>query len=91
MNDTVEYVELVCDANLREIEIVVNVPFNGELTMCYARGVYNDDGLIEVRVTTWDDYEDIYHDALSGLTDFNHRDFDEEYVEQIVELLDKQL
>lgn len=88
MNDKVEYIEFVCDTNIREIEIAVNVPLYGGLTMAYARGVFDEIGLRELRVTIGDDYKEIYHDN-QGLVFVNH--IDKEYVEQIKELLNKQL
>jgi hypothetical protein len=87
MNDKVEYIELACDANLREIEIVVNVPFNGKLTKCYALGIYDDNGLRTLRVTTWDTYE-VIHDEEHGSMDSR---LDADTAEQIEELLNKQL
>jgi len=87
MNNKVEYIESVCDVNLREIQIVVNVPLYGELTKCYASGIYDDNGLRKVRVKTCDTYE-IIHDQECGIMDSR---LDSVIVEQIEELLNEEL
>ena len=88
-NDKVEFVEAVCDINLREIEIIVKVPYNGKLTDCYARAVYDEDGMRSMNVVTFDNYHTIYRDGCNS--DLFVYDIDAEYVEQIEELLNQQL
>ena len=88
-NDKVEFVEAVCDTNLREIEIIVKVPYNGELTDCYASAVYDESGMRCMRVSKCDDYDTIFEDGY--ICNISVEDIDAEYVEQIKELLDKTL
>ena len=88
-NDKVELVEAVCDTNLREIEIIVSVPYNGESTECYARAVYDEDGMRSMDVVTYDDYHTIYRNGYN--TNVYVEDIDAKYVKEIEELLNQQL
>lgn len=88
-NDKVEFVEAVCDTNLREIEIIVKVPYNGELTDCYASAVYDDNGMRSMVVTTHDEGHTVYEDDPLGVI---HNQLDNSsYTEEIEELLNQQL
>ena len=88
-NDKVELVEAVCDINLREIEIIVKVPYNGELTDCYALAVYDDNGMRSMVVTTHDEGHTVYEDDPIGVI---HNQLDDpSSAEEIEKLLNEQL
>lgn len=84
MNDKVEYIDSVCDNALREVEILVRVPYNGELTDAYASAIYDENGMRSMRVVTYEDYHTIYEDGSTGVLT---KEIDGEYVEQIENLL----
>ncbi len=84
-----EFIEVSVEMDIKEIEIVVNVPYEGEITKCYALGVYDQDGLRSLRITKFDDYEELYGDDVHGI--MNTRLLDHESVGQIEELLEEQL
>ena len=88
-NDKVELVEAVCDISLREIEIIVKVPYNGELTDCLASAVYDDNGMRSMVVTTHDQGHTVYEDDYLGVI---HNQLDDpSSTEEIEELLNQQL
>ena len=66
MNNTVELIESVCETYLTEIELLVRVPYEGELTDCYALGIYDENGLRSIRVVTYEDYHTIYDSGSTG-------------------------
>lgn len=88
MNDKVEFIENVCEIHLTEVEILVRVPYDGELTDCYASAIYDDNGIRSMRVVTYEDYHTIYEDGSTGTIT---KQIDGEYVEQIEQLLNEQL
>jgi len=87
-NDKVEFVEAVCDTNWRMIQIIVKVPYNGELTDCYASAVYDDNGMRSMSVHTLDQ-DTVYEDDHIGVI-HNQLD-DSSHTEDIERLLNKQL
>ena len=84
MNNKVEFIESVCDNALREVEILVRVPYDDELTDAYASAIYDENGIRSIRVVTYDDYRTIYEDGSTGVLT---KEIDGEYVEQIENLL----
>ena len=84
MSSKVEFIESVCDNALREVEILVRVPYDGELTDAYASAIYDENGMRSMRVVTYEDYRTIYEDGSTGVLT---KEIDGEYVEQIENLL----
>ena len=66
MNNIVEYIENVCHTHLTEVEILVRVPYEGELTDCYASAIYDENGIRSIRVVTYEDYHTIYESGSTG-------------------------
>ena len=88
MNNKVEFIENVCEIHLKEVEILVKVPYEGELTDCWATAVYDENGMRSLQVKTYDEYDEIYLDNQFGTMT---KQIDSEYVEQIEKLLNEQL
>ncbi len=85
----VEFIEVSSEKDIKELEIEVNLLYNGEPTTCYALGVYDQDGLRSLRVITCDDYTEIYSDDVH--VQGHNEGLDLEYIEQIEQLLEEQL
>lgn len=88
MNDKVEFIENLCEIHLTEVEILVKVPYNGELTDCYASAIYCGKSIRSMKVVTYEHYNTIYEYGESGVYT---KEIDIVHIEQVVELLNKQL
>ncbi len=85
----VEFIEVSLELDIKELEIEINMLYNGELTKCYALGVYDQDGLRSLKITRDDDYTEIYSDDVH--IQGHNQGVDLEYIEQIEQLLEEQL